>query len=34
VLTEIRTTLHERFGIHHMTVQMETSAFEELRTPG
>jgi cobalt-zinc-cadmium efflux system protein len=34
VLTEIRTTLHERFGIHHMTVQMETSTFEELRTPG
>jgi cobalt-zinc-cadmium efflux system protein len=34
VLTEIRTTLHDRFGIHHMTVQMETEAFEELRTPG
>ena len=34
VLTEIRTTLHDRFGIHHMTVQMETEAFEEIRTPG
>jgi len=33
VLTEIRTALHERFGIHHMTVQMETETFEELRKP-
>jgi cobalt-zinc-cadmium efflux system protein len=32
VLTEIRTTLHDRFGIDHMTVQMETEAFEELPT--
>lgn len=32
VLTAIRTTLHERFGIHHMTVQMETETFEEHRT--
>lgn len=32
VLTEIRSTLHDRFGIHHMTVQMETEAFEELPT--
>lgn len=32
VLTEIRSTLHDRFGIDHMTVQMETEAFEELPT--
>ena len=33
VLGEIRTTLHERFGIHHITVQMETEAFEEHPAP-
>ena len=30
VLAEIRSTLHDRFGIHHMTVQMETESFQEL----
>lgn len=29
LLAEIRSALHERFGIHHMTVQIETEAFEE-----
>jgi cobalt-zinc-cadmium efflux system protein len=33
VLGEIRATLHERFGIHHITVQMETEAFEEHPAP-
>ncbi|MFL6196373.1 MAG: cation diffusion facilitator family transporter, partial [Thermoanaerobaculia bacterium] len=33
VLTEIRATLHERFGIHHITVQMETVTFEEHPAP-
>jgi cobalt-zinc-cadmium efflux system protein len=33
VLTEIRATLHQRFGIHHITVQMETEAFEEHPAP-
>lgn len=32
VLAEIRTALHDRFGIHHMTVQIETETFEEPRT--
>jgi cobalt-zinc-cadmium efflux system protein len=31
-LTEIRTLLHDRFGLHHTTVQIETEAFEEHRT--
>ncbi len=29
VLAAIRATLHDRFDIHHMTVQMETEAFQE-----
>jgi cobalt-zinc-cadmium efflux system protein len=33
VLGEIRATLHERFGIHHITVQMETETFEEHPAP-
>jgi cobalt-zinc-cadmium efflux system protein len=33
VLGEIRATLHERFGIHHITVQMETEAFQEHPAP-
>ena len=33
VLGEIRSTLHERFGIHHITVQMETAAFVEHPAP-
>jgi cobalt-zinc-cadmium efflux system protein len=33
VLGEIRATLHERFGIHHITVQMETAAFVEHPAP-
>jgi cobalt-zinc-cadmium efflux system protein len=33
VLGEIRATLHERFGIHHITVQMETEAFKEHPAP-
>jgi cobalt-zinc-cadmium efflux system protein len=33
VLGEIRATLHERFGIHHITVQMETGTFEEHPAP-
>ncbi len=32
LLAEIRAALHDRFGIHHMTVQIETEAFEEHRT--
>jgi cobalt-zinc-cadmium efflux system protein len=32
LLTEIRSLLHEQFGLHHMTVQIETEAFEEQRT--
>ncbi len=32
LLAEIRSALHERFGIHHMTVQIETGTFEEQRT--
>ena len=32
LLAEIRSALHDRFGIHHMTVQIETETFEELRT--
>jgi cobalt-zinc-cadmium efflux system protein len=31
-LAAIRSALHDRFGIHHMTVQIETEAFEEHRT--
>jgi cobalt-zinc-cadmium efflux system protein len=27
LLAEIRSALHERFGIHHMTVQIETETF-------
>jgi cobalt-zinc-cadmium efflux system protein len=27
LLSEIRSALHERFGIHHMTVQIETETF-------
>src|SRR5262245_37318497 len=27
LLSEIRAALHDRFGIHHMTVQIETEAF-------
>lgn len=33
VLEEIRTVLHDRFGLHHMTVQMETEAFVENGRP-
>ncbi|HEX4495536.1 MAG TPA: cation diffusion facilitator family transporter [Thermoanaerobaculia bacterium] len=33
VLGVIRATLHERFGIHHITVQMETAAFVEHPAP-
>lgn len=33
VLGEIRAKLHERFGIHHITVQMETATFEEHPAP-
>jgi cobalt-zinc-cadmium efflux system protein len=33
VLSEIRAKLHERFGIHHITVQMETAKFEEHPAP-
>src|SRR5436305_5222539 len=33
VLSEIRAKLHERFGIHHITVQMETATFEEHPAP-
>ena len=29
VLGEIRGALHERFGLHHVTLQIETQAFEE-----
>jgi cobalt-zinc-cadmium efflux system protein len=29
LLAEIRAALHDRFGIHHMTVQIETEAFKE-----
>jgi cobalt-zinc-cadmium efflux system protein len=32
LLTDIRAALHDRFGIHHMTVQIETETFEEPRT--
>lgn len=34
VLAAIRSTLHDRFGIHHMTVQMETESFRELAAKG
>lgn len=33
VLEEIRKALHDRFGLHHMTVQMETEAFVENGRP-
>jgi cobalt-zinc-cadmium efflux system protein len=33
ILGEIRVTLHERFGIDHITVQMETQAFQEHPAP-
>lgn len=33
VLEEIRTVLHDRFGLHHMTVQMETETFVENGRP-
>ncbi len=33
LLTEIRAKLHDRFGIHHITVQIETAAFEEHPAP-
>jgi len=29
LLKELRTTLHERFGIDHLTIQMETVDFED-----
>jgi cobalt-zinc-cadmium efflux system protein len=29
VLGEIRGALHDRFGLHHVTLQIETQAFEE-----
>jgi cobalt-zinc-cadmium efflux system protein len=32
LLAEIRSLLHEQFGLHHMTVQVETGTFEEHRT--
>ena len=32
LLAEIRTLLHDRFGLHHTTVQIETETFEEHRT--
>lgn len=31
LLGEIRTALHDRFGIDHLTIQIETAAFEEHR---
>ena len=34
LLGEIRTTLHDRFGIDHITMQMETEAFVEHRREG
>jgi cobalt-zinc-cadmium efflux system protein len=33
ILGEIRVSLHERFGIDHITVQMETQAFQEHPAP-
>lgn len=33
VLGTIRAILHDRFGIHHITVQMETEAFREHPAP-
>ena len=33
ILSEIRAKLHDRFGIHHITVQIETAAFEEHPAP-
>jgi cobalt-zinc-cadmium efflux system protein len=29
VLGEVRTVLHDRFGIHHCTIQCEPPGFEE-----
>src|ERR1043165_627332 len=29
LLTELRTKLHERFGVDHLTIQMETPDFED-----
>jgi cobalt-zinc-cadmium efflux system protein len=29
LLKHLRTKLHERFGLDHLTIQMETSAFED-----
>lgn len=33
MLTEIRHTLHGRFGIDHLTIQLEPEGFEKLQTP-
>jgi cobalt-zinc-cadmium efflux system protein len=33
ILSEIRAKIHDRFGIHHITVQIETAAFEEHPAP-
>lgn len=31
ILTELHHVLHERFGLHHMTIQMEPPGFQETR---
>jgi cobalt-zinc-cadmium efflux system protein len=33
MLTEIRQTLHDRFGIDHLTIQLEPEGFEKLQPP-
>jgi Co/Zn/Cd efflux system component len=33
MLTRIREPLHERFGINHVTVQLECEGFQEPRIP-
>lgn len=33
MLTEIRHTLHDRFGIDHLTIQLEPEGFEKLQPP-
>ena len=32
VLTTLRAALHERFGIDHITIQLEPAGFVEPRT--
>jgi hypothetical protein len=29
MLAQVRTTLHDRFGIDHLTIQVEPVAFQE-----